>query len=185
MVRKASVLAVIALLCLTASAAGQSITPLRLGVALGPAFGQGKWWWPDGGHAALSVTSQQAGSRFGLRVEAMFDRNTNGSRGADGVSHERRHQTLGLTINTTYRLLGGTTGLYAIAGVGVYQRSSELRIQDFRTGEEVRTFSNAAVDANVGLGFNFMALGREMFVESRLHGSAFMNRVPLSLGIRF
>ena len=44
--------------CLTASAAGQSIAPLRLGVALGPAFGQGKWWWPDGGHAALSLTSQ-------------------------------------------------------------------------------------------------------------------------------
>jgi len=185
MVRKAFVLAGIALLWVTTSAAGQSIAPLRFGVALGTALGGGQWWWPDGGHAALSLTSQQVGSRFGLRVEAMFDNNTDGALGVDGSRNEWRHTTLSLTINTTYRLRGHQTGLYAIGGVGVYQRWNELRILDFRTGEEVRRSTGAGIDANVGLGYNFTAFGREVFVESRLYGTTFLDRVPLSLGIRF
>jgi hypothetical protein len=84
MFRRGLVLGGIALVCLTTSAAGQSIAPLRFGVALGTAFDHSEWWWPDGGHAALSLTSQQPGSRFGLRVEAMFDYNSSGSSGPDG-----------------------------------------------------------------------------------------------------
>lgn len=115
----------------------------------------------------------------------MFDYNTSGSSGPDGRSTRRQHQTLGLTINTTYHLLGRSTGLYAIAGVGVYQHWSEVRNHDFRSGDEVGTFNSATLGANLGLGFNFMALGREMLVESRLHSAGFDDRVPLSLGIRF
>jgi hypothetical protein len=154
-------------------------------VALGTAFGDREWWWPDGGHAALSLTSQQPGSRFGLRVEAMFDYNRSGSTGPDGRSSMRQHRTVGLTINGTYRLLGRSTGLYAIAGLGLYQHWSELRSHDFPSSPEVRTFNSATLGANLGLGLNFMALGREMFVESRLHSSGFGDRVPVSLGIRF
>jgi hypothetical protein len=162
------------------------MTPLRLGVALGTAFGESEWWGPDGSHVALSLTSQPLVSRFGLRVEAIVDRNTHGSRSAEpGVWHTGQDATMALTINTTYRLVGQQTGLYAIAGIGVYQRWSELRIRDFRSGDEVRRSSVAGLDANAGLGFDFRAFGRELFVESRLHGWAFGERAMLSLGVRF
>jgi hypothetical protein len=183
MFRRGLVLVSVALVSLATSAAGQSIAPLRLGVALGTSFGESERWRPGGGHAALSLTSQGAGSRFGLRVEAIFDHTT---RNYDGSSHYRwQTSTMALTINTTYRLLGRTTGLYAIGGIGVYQRWNELRILDFRTGEEMRTSTNAGIDANLGLGYNFTAFGRELFVETRLYGTTFFDRVPLSLGIRF
>ncbi|HJR66313.1 MAG TPA: hypothetical protein VJ802_07765 [Gemmatimonadaceae bacterium] len=185
MLRRGLVLGSIAIVCLTASAEAQSIAPLRFGVALGSAFGDDEWWWPDGGHAALSLTSQQPGSRFGLRVEAMFDYNTSGSSGLDGRISMAQQRTSSLTINSTYRLLGRSSRLYAIAGLGVYQYSSEVRTHDFGSSQEVRTFSNATLGANLGLGLNFTAFGREMFVESRLHSAGFGDRVPLSLGIRF
>ncbi len=184
MFRRGLVLVGIALVCFATSAAGQSIAPLRFGVALGTAFDHSEWWWPDGGHAALSLTSQQPGSRFGLRVEAMFDYNSSGSSGPDGRSSTRQHQTVGLTINSTYGLLGRSRGLYAIAGVGVYQHWSEARSLDFGRSEEVHRFNSAELGANLGLGLDFMALGREMFVEARLH-TGFGDRVPLSMGIRF
>ena len=185
MLRRGLVSVGLALVCLAPSAAAQSIAPLRFGVALGTSFGEGEWWWPDGGHGALSLTSQAPGSRFGLRVEALFDHNTSGSSGPDGRSSVRQSHTVGLTINGTYRLLGRSTGLYAIGGVGMYKHRNEVRSRDFPGSEEVRTFNGATFGANLGLGFNFMALGREMFVESRLHSAGFGDRVPLSLGIRF
>lgn len=73
MLRRALVRGSIAVMCFATSAGAQSIAPLRFGVALGTAFEHSEWWWPDGGQATLSLTSQRAGSRFGLRVEAMFD----------------------------------------------------------------------------------------------------------------
>ena len=181
---RASFMLLSVLTCLANVAQAQSMAPLRLGVALGSSFGEGAWWWPDGGHAALSLTSQAAGSRFGLRLETMVDHNTSGARGADGSRTTWQHATLGLTINTTYRLMGARTGLYAIGGVGVYHRWTERRIAA-GFAEEVRNFRGAAIDANLGLGFDFTAFGRDMFVESRLHGGAFHKRVPLTLGIRF
>lgn len=185
MFRAGLVLGGIALICFGESAAAQSIAPLRFGVALGTSFGRGEWWWPDGGHATLSLTSQPVNSRWGLRAEAIFHSNTTGSRGIDGGRTERQQSTVALTINTTYRLLGRNTGLYAIGGIGVYQRWNELRILDFRTGGEVRTSTAVGIDANVGLGYNFTAFGRELFVESRLFGTTFLDQVPLSVGIRF
>ena len=128
MFRRGLVLVSVALVSLATSAAGQSIAPLRLGVALGTSFGESEWWWPDGGHAALSLTSQGVGSRFGLRVEAIVDHNTNGARNDDGSRYTWQHSTMALTINTTYRLLGRSTGLYAIGGIGVYHRWNELRM---------------------------------------------------------
>ncbi len=70
MPRSSLVLGSVALVCLAAGAEGQSVAPLRLGVALGTSFGDGEWW-PEGAHAAVSLTSQQVGSRFGIRVEAL------------------------------------------------------------------------------------------------------------------
>jgi hypothetical protein len=184
MFRRVLVLGGIALVCLTASAAGQSIAPLRFGVALGTAFEHSEWWWPDGGHATLSLTSQQPGSRFGLRVEAMFDYNSSASSGPDGRSSARQQRTVGLTINGTYHLRGRSTGLYAITGVGVYQHWIEARTHDFPLSPEVHRLNGASLGANLGLGYDFMALGREMFAEARLHSGS-GTRVPLSIGIRF
>jgi hypothetical protein len=92
---------------------------------------------------------------------------------------------MGLAITTTYRLVGQQTGLYAFGGLGVYQRSSEFRVHDARSGDEVMRSTTAGLDANAGLGFDFKAFGRELFVESRLHGWAFRQRALLSFGIRF
>jgi hypothetical protein len=116
----------------------------------------------------------------------MYDYNTSGSSGPPyWRSSTRQHQTIGLTINGTYRLLGRNRGLYAIAGVGVYQQWTEVRSLDFPGSEEVRRFNSASLGANLGLGYDFMALGREMFVEGRLHSGLGGQRVPLSVGIRF
>jgi hypothetical protein len=186
MLRKWLMLCGITLICLTTSVAAQSVAPLRLGVALGTSFGDEEWWWPDGGHAALSLTSRSIGSRFGLRVETIFGSNTtSGFRLSDGSPYVARDATLALTVNLTYRLVGRETGLYAIGGIGVYHRWSEARFDRFPIEEEVRHGTMAGTDANLGLGFDFRAFGRELFVESRIHGNAFGERVPLSLGIRF
>ena len=159
------------------------MTPLRLGVALGTSFTDSAWW-PEGGHAIVSLTSQPAGSRFGMRVEAIFDGDEGGFRSiVDGARHTIRDATIALTINTTYRLTGQRTGLYAIAGVGIYRRWTE--VDRFGSGEEVSHTSASVLGANAGLGFAFKAFGRELFVESRLHSGAFRDRIPLSLGIRF
>jgi hypothetical protein len=66
----------------------------------------------------------------------------------------------------------------------VYHRWTERRHERWTT-EEIERFNVAAPDINLGLGLDFTAFGREMFVESRLHGSGFGTRVPSTLGIRF
>ena len=186
MPRVSLVLGGIALVCLATGAAGQSMAPLRLGVALGTSFGEREWWGPDGSHVALSLTSQPTDSRFGLRVEAIVDRINGGSRwDQPGRSHERTEVTMGLAITTTYRLVGQQTGLYALAGLGAYQRSSELRVHDSQFGDEVSRASTAGLDVTAGLGFDYKAFGRELFVESRLHGWSFRQRALLSMGVRF
>lgn len=184
MLRRSFVLGSVALACLATTAAGQSMAPLRLGVALGTSFGDREWYWPDGSHVALNLTSQSTGSRFGLRVEAIFEHMSHMSRGL-GYAHTTRVLTTGLAINPTYRLTGRQTGLYAMAGLGMYVRWSEGRVLYGSPNDQVTSSSESGLDANVGLGFDFKAFEREMFVESRMHGWAFSQRALLSFGVRF
>ena len=186
MLHRSFVLGSVALACLATTGAAQSMPPLRLGVSLGTSFGDREWYWPEGTHVALSLRSQSPGSRFGLRVDAIFEHITGGSRGL-GFAHTERVLTTGLAINPTYRLTGRQTGLYAMAGLGVYLRWYEGRLLygpgDDRDDRVTRS-SGSGLDANVGLGFDFKAFEREMFVESRLHGWAFSQRALLSFGVR-
>jgi hypothetical protein len=183
MLCRSFVLGSVALACLTATGAGQSMSPLRLGVALGTSFGANEWWWPDGSHAVLSVTRHRTGSRFGLRVEAIYSNYDHWERLEPGVTFAGREDVVLWTINTIYRLAGQPTGLYALLGVGVYKRWSELRIDGIQ--QEVRRATESGLDANIGLGFDFKAFGSDMFVEARMSGQSFDTRIPLSLGVRF
>jgi hypothetical protein len=182
MLRKSFVLGSAALACLTTAAAGQSMTPLRLGVALGTSFNRTSWA-PYGGHAMVSLTSQSLGSRWGVRAEVLFeggDRWLKHNQGMDLAN--QRNATVGLLISPTYRVWGKRTGLYVIAGLGLYHSSEEER--HIFTGE-VHQGSVTELGANAGLGIDFKLFGRDAFVESRLHSAAFRDRVPLTLGIRF
>ena len=91
--------------------------------------------------------------------------------------------TMALTINPVYRLWGEQRGLYVIAGLGLYHTWGEDE-QLWENGE-VHRWTSTELGVNAGLGIDFTAFGREMFVESRLHSAAFRDHVPLSLGIRF
>jgi|SRR5688572_376427 len=177
------VLVGIALMGLATGAAAQSVTPLRLGVALGTSFGNNSWS-PQGAHATVSLTSHDVGSRFGIRVEALFDSRERVRRHMLNFPEAWiREATIGLTVNGVYRLWGRRTGLYTLVGLGVYHRWSEY---EPTTGEGVVSRSSASgLSANAGIGFDFKAFGRELFAESRLYIGPFENRVPLSLGIRF
>lgn len=183
MLRMPLVLSSIALVCFASGAAGQSVAPLRLGVALGTSFNRTSWA-PYGAHGVLSLTSQPLGSRLAIRIEALFEGGQRIVPHNHGLDPTRSSgKTIGLMVSPTYRLWGERTGLYAIAGLGLYHR----------WGEEQRLFGDGTVQrwsitelgANAGLGIDFKAFGREMYVESRLHSGAFHDRVPLSLGIRF
>ena len=172
----------IALMCLATGAAAQSVVPLRLGVALGTSFGNNSWA-PQGAHATVSLTSHRAGSRFGIRVEALFDSRERLRRNQlDFPVAWVRDASVGLSVSGVYRLWGRRTGLYTLAGLGVYHRWTEY---EPTTGEAASRRSASGLSASAGLGFDFKTFGRELFVESRLYSGPFENRVPLSLGIRF
>ena len=182
MPRTSLVLSGIALVSVAFVAEGQSMTPLRLGAAVGTSFKRNTWS-PQGGHATLSITSQSPGARLGFRVEVLFD---GGHRlvppGVGFGPSWESHRTIAFTINPTYRLWGRQTGLYVIAGLGIYNSWSESRPLFDGTPHFASVFEPGA---NMGLGFDFKAFGREVFVESRLHSGAFHDRVPLTLGIKF
>lgn len=183
MPRVSLVLGGVALVCFVTGAAGQSMTPLRLGVALGASFNRTSWA-PYGAHAALSLTSQPVGSRLAIRVEALFDAAQRIVPHNEGLDPARTsNTTIGLTINPIYRLWGERTGLYVIAGLGLYHGWGEH--QQLRGDRALHQYRLTELGANAGLGIDFKAFGREMYVESRLHSGAFHDRVPLSLGIRF
>ena len=182
MPRKRLVLGGIALTCLTTSVEAQSIAPLRLGVGVGPSYNQsssGQY----GAHGVLSLTSQQVGSRLGIRVELLFDgyeRVLQNDGGRDPTM--MRLRTVGLIVGPTYRFWGERTGLYAIAGLGLYHAWGEWAAL-FRN--EVHRSSSTELGVNIGLGFDTMVLGRYMFLESRLHTGPLGGRAPVTLGIRF
>lgn len=182
MPRRSLLLGGVALVCLATGAAGQSMAPLRLGVALGTSFNRTSWA-PYGAHGALSLTSQPVGSRLAIRVEALFDgaeRIVPHNQGLD--PHRSRITTIGLMISGTYRLWGEPTGLYVIAGLGLYRHWGE---DEQLFGGEVQRWKVTELGVNGGLGIDFKAFGRDVFVESRLHSNAFHDRIPLTLGIRF
>ena len=183
MSHRSLVLGCIALACLAGSAKGQSIAPLRLGVAVGPSFNRTSWE-PWGAHGVLSLTSQPSGSRLAIRVEALFDgaqRIVPHNQGLDPARN--RITTIGLLISPTYRLWGKRSGLYAIAGLGLYHSWGES--QQLYGDRTLHRYSATELGVNAGLGIDFKLFGRDVFVESRQHSAAFHDRVPLSVGIRF
>ena len=182
MFRRGLALGCFALTCLTTSGAAQSVAPLRLGVGFGTSFDRASSN-QYGAHGVLSLTSQPAGSRLAVRAEMLFDgaeRILQDNGGLDPTMSRRR--TLGLIASPTYRLWGDRTGLYAIAGLGLYYSWGE-RERLYRN--EVHRSSATDLGVNVGLGFDFKAFGRYMFIESRLHTGPLGGRVPVTLGIRF
>jgi hypothetical protein len=174
------VMGCVAVVCFAANAEGQSVAPLRLGAGVGTSINT-KTGAPHGGHAVLSVTSQAPGSRLGFRVEALFD----GSQ--EGVHREGEpftwvtNRTVALTINPFFRVWGRRTGLYVIAGVGIYQNWYESQV----LGSTQTRISHFDMGANLGVGFDFKAFDREMFFESRLHTQGFNDRAAMTLGVRF
>jgi hypothetical protein len=174
----------LAVICWATGAGGQSVTPLRLGVALGTTLGDNSWV-PHGAHGVLSLTSQPAGSRFGLRVEALFEGDERFYDYSVGYSYTARTSTAALLISTTYRLWGPRTGLYAIGGLGVYRQWQGVRVDpiDGETTTSHRTVTGLGI--NLGLGYDFKAFGREAFVESRFLSGVFTGLFPISVGIRF
>jgi hypothetical protein len=183
MLRRSFVLGSVALVSLATAAAGQSMAPLRLGVAVGPSFNRTSWE-PWGAHGVLSLTSQSPGSRLAIRVEALFDGAQRIVPHNQGLDPARTQiMTIGLLVSPTYRLWGKRSGLYAIAGLGLYHSRDETqRLYGDRT---LHQSSLTELGVNAGLGIDFTMFGRNAFVESRLHSAAFHDRVPLSLGIRF
>jgi hypothetical protein len=170
----------LAVTSLSGPARGQSISPIRLGVALGTSFERMNGA-PYGGHAVLSLTSHRVSSRLGVRVEALFDGGQTIRRRSHELMGTRFHTTtIGLTINPVYRLW---RGLYVIAGVGVYQTWYEAQL--YVSDAPVHRATSTDLGVNAGLGIDFKLFGRDAFVESRLYSAAFQERIPLSLGIRF
>jgi hypothetical protein len=178
-----ALLLVIAITCLATTAEAQSITTFRLGVALGASVHR-TIWTPYGAHAALSLTGQPADSRFGTRIELLYE---GGERilPNDGGRQPSRttNATLALLVNTTYRVLGERKGLYLIGGLGLYH--GWYSNEDLHGDRAIHRATGTLLGVNAGVGVDFTAFGRDFFVESRWHTAAFRDRVPLTLGIRF
>ena len=180
--RMSLVLAGVAFVSIATEAESQSVAQLRLGAGVGTSVNT-RTGVPHGGHATLSLTSQVPGSRLGFRVEALFDGGQEAVRfEGEPLSTWVSNRTAALTINPFFRLWGRQTGLYVIAGVGIYQSWYESR--PLATEQTTRS-SQFELGLNAGLGFDFKAFDREMFVESRLHGAGFSERAALTLGVRF
>lgn len=176
-------LLVTAVTCLATTAEAQSIPAFRLGAALGMSFHQTSWA-PYGAHAAVSLARQPADSRFGTRIELLYE---GGQRiiPNDGGRQPAltRNATLGLLLNKTYRVLGERKGIYLIAGVGLYH--GWYSVEELHGDRHIHRFTGFELGVNAGVGIDFTAFGRDVFVESRWHTAAFRDRVPLTVGIKF
>ncbi|MGQ0714182.1 MAG: hypothetical protein ACT4PJ_10665 [Gemmatimonadaceae bacterium] len=160
---------------------------VKLGAAFGPGWETRGAGGPSGTHFALSATLRPTASRYGWRLETMLDdaeRRRGGAAANESGLH--RHATFGLTLSAVRRFSKSQTGVYAIAGIGLYHQWNEVVARSDATAEEKRQgiWSNAHPGLNVGLGYNFLIKGQEMFIESRYHTRGFESRIPLSLGIR-
>ena len=172
-----------AITCLATTTEAQSITTLRLGVALGASVHR-TLWTPYGAHAVVSLTSHPADSRFGTRMELLYE---GGERilPNDGGRQPSltRNATLGLLVNTTYRVLGERKGVYVIGGLGLYH--GWYSNEDLQGDRDIHRATSTLLGVNAGLGIDFTVFDRDFFVESRWHTAAFRDRVPLTIGIRF
>ena len=182
MPRMSLALSGVMLVLLATGAEGQSVAPLRLGAGIGTSL-HSSTWGPHGGHATLSLTSHAPGARLGFRVEALFGGFQDAVRlEGEPLSTWMTDRTVALTINPVFRLWGTQTGLYVMGGVGVYQSWHERRLM---TTDQTTRFSQFEMGANLGVGFDFKAFDRVMFLESRLHSAGLLHRRTVTLGVRF
>lgn len=181
-----TIVGVLALTVMAPHAQSQTGSRVKLGAAFGPGWETRGAGGPSGTHFALSATLRPSTSRFSYRLETMLDATERSLPGAASRKDLHRHATFALTLNAVRRFSKRSTGLYAIAGLGLYHQWNEL-IQASEASETEMArgvWANVNLGLNAGLGYTFHVRGHEMFLESRYHTTGFESRVPLSFGIR-
>ena len=181
-----TIVGVLALTVVVSRAEAQTGSRVKLGAAFGPGWETRGAGGPSGTHFALSATLRPATSPYSYRLETMLDATEQARHRPVSVTDIRRHATFALTVSAVRRFSKKTTGLYAIAGLGLYHQWNEQILNDeTREAEAQRgVWANARAGLNAGLGYSFHLKRQEMFVESRYHTTGFESRIPLSFGIR-
>jgi hypothetical protein len=181
-----TIVGVLALTMVGSRADAQTESRVKLGAAFGPGWETRGAGGPSGTHFALSATLRPTGSRYGYRLETMLDATEQARHRPVSLTEIDRHATFALTLSAVRRFSKTTTGLYAIAGLGLYHQWNEQILNDEAQQAESQRgiWSNARAGLNAGLGYSFHLRGQEMFVESRYHTTGFESRIPLSFGIR-
>jgi hypothetical protein len=181
-----TIVGVLALTMVAPRAESQTGSRVKLGAAVGPGWETRGAGGPSGTHFALSATLRPATSLFSYRLETMLDATEQARRRPVSLTDIHRHATFALTVNAVRRFSKKPTGLYAIAGLGLYHQWNEQILND-ETRESATqrgVWSNARAGLNAGVGYSFHMLGQEMLVESRVHTTGFESRIPVSFGIR-
>ena len=181
-----TIVSVLALTMVASRAESQTGSQVKLGAAFGPGWETRGAGGPSGTHFALSATLRRATSPYSYRLETMLDATEQSRQRAVSLTDIHRHATFVLTVNAVRRFSKKPTGLYAIAGLGLYHQWNEEIVNDESQEAEAQrgVWSNARAGLNAGLGYSFHLKGQEMFVESRYHTTGFETRIPLSFGIR-
>jgi hypothetical protein len=181
-----TIVSVLALTVVASRAESQPGTQVKLGAAFGPGWETRGAGGPSGTHFALSATLRPASSPYSYRLETMLDATEQSRHRAVSLTDIRRHATFVLTVNAVRRFAKKPTGLYAIAGLGLYhQWNEEILNDETREAAAQRgVWSNARAGLNAGLGYSFHIRGQETFIESRYHTTGFESRIPVSFGVR-
>ena len=181
-----TIVGVLALTMVASRAESQTGSRVKLGAAVGPGWETRGAGGPSGTHFALSATLRPATSLFSYRLETMLDATEQARHRPVSLTDIRRHATFALTVNAIRRFSKKPTGLYAMAGLGLYHQWNEQILNDETHESETQrgVWSNARAGLNAGVGYSFQMLGQEMFVESRVHTTGFESRIPVSFGIR-
>jgi hypothetical protein len=181
-----TIVGVLALTVVVPRAESQTGSRVKLGAAFGSGWETRGAGGPSGTHFALSATLRPSTSLFSYRLETMLDATEQARTVAPSRRDVHRHATFALTANTVRRFSKKSTGVYAIAGIGLYHQWNELiRSDEVREAGAPRgVWSNALAGLNAGLGYTFHIRGQEAFIESRYHTTGFESRIPVSFGIR-
>jgi hypothetical protein len=179
-----TIVSVLALTVVASRAESQTGSQVKLGAAFGPGWETRGAGGPSGTHFALSATLRPAKSVY--RLETMLDATEQSRQRAVSLTDIHRHATFVLTVNAVRRFSKKPTGLYAMAGLGLYhQWNEEILNDETREAAAQRgVWSNARAGLNAGLGYSFHIRGQETFIESRYHTTGFESRIPVSFGVR-